>query len=149
MLFDRLQYQINKLKHFGIALINSHCINAEITKQIKFVNTWLPFNPESFCLFGCSIKTQRLILVLVLVIIPCIIEYVENDQQNTLIYGLVESMLYRAHRNLGGIKHFRWPWDRGRRTSFRKTLNVKNWRKYDQSEDCREVWSTFDSHNDR
>jgi hypothetical protein len=61
----------------------------------------------------------------------------------------MESMFYRGHRFLGRIKHFGWPWDCGRRTSFWKTLQVKSRRKCDQSECSREVWSTFDGHNDR
>jgi hypothetical protein len=57
----------------------------------------------------------------------------------------MESMLYQAHRFLGGIKHFRCPRDCGKWTSFWKTLHVKNGRKYDQSEDFHEVWSIFKS----
>ena len=60
----------------------------------------------------------------------------------------MESMLYRKHRFLGGTKYFDWAWVCGRRTSFCKTLHVKNGRKCDQSEGCHEVWSTFDSQND-
>jgi hypothetical protein len=60
----------------------------------------------------------------------------------------MESMLYRAHRFLGGIKNFRWPRDRGRQTSFWNALHIKNGRRYDQSEGSREVWSTFDSYID-
>jgi hypothetical protein len=55
----------------------------------------------------------------------------------------MESMLYRGHRFLGGIKDFGWPWDCVRRTSFWKTLHVKNGRKCDPSEGSREVWTTL------
>jgi hypothetical protein len=54
--------------------------------------------------------------------------------------GHMESMLYEGHTFLGDIKHFGWPWGCGRRTSFCKTLHVKNGRKCDQSEGFCEVW---------
>ena len=60
------------------------------------------------------------------------------------------TMPYWVHRFLGGTKHF-WMaiWECGKRTSLWKTLHVKNRRKCDQIEGFCEVWSTFDSQNDR
>jgi hypothetical protein len=43
----------------------------------------------------------------------------------------MESMLYRGHGFLLGIKHFGWPWGCVRRTLLWKTLHVKNGRKFD------------------
>jgi hypothetical protein len=50
-----------------------------------------------------------------------------------------ESMLYRGHRFLSSIKHFRLPCDCVRRTSFWRNLHVKYGRKCDHSEGSREV----------
>jgi hypothetical protein len=38
----------------------------------------------------------------------------------------MDSMFYRRHRFLGGIKHFWWPWGYRSRASFWRTLYVKN-----------------------
>ena len=83
----------------------------------------------------------------------CVIKFCVKLNENAIetyekLKRLMESMLYRGHEFLDGIKYFGCPWEYGRQTSFWKTLHIKNGQKFLQSKGSCKVWLTFDSQND-